>query len=89
MLKQTNTNLERIVLIEETYEDLKELISEQFWKEEEIIKNLPDPRLKEKKGEKVINPQQQISEADLDSIYTILEVLETIVNPIFYRLQSK
>jgi len=38
MRKETKTILERLVMMEEIYEDLKELISEEFWVEEEQIK---------------------------------------------------
>lgn len=37
MAKETRTGLERMVMMEEIYEDLKDFIDEYFWQEEEHI----------------------------------------------------
>lgn len=37
MAKETRTGLERMVMMEEIYEDLKDFIDEEFWQQEEHI----------------------------------------------------
>ena len=51
MIKETKTALERIVMIEETFEDLKELINGEFWKEEEEINEEKIRQLKKEQSD--------------------------------------
>jgi hypothetical protein len=81
MVKETHTALERVVMIEETFEDLKELIGEEFWVEGE---RLEGARVRGKEQSEI--KEAACSEETLSTIYKIFEVLETIITPLFTRL---
>lgn len=79
MAKETRTGLERMVMMEEIYEDLKDFIDEEFWQEEEQITNKTALQ----------SSKEGASEANIACITKVLEVVEAIVNPIYYRVHPK
>jgi hypothetical protein len=96
MHKETRTMLERLVMMEEIYEDLKELIAGSFWEEEREISM--DPVSPGKFKNQLPNSQastvsilkrESLTEAQLCEVQTVLALVEAILNPLYYRVHPK